>query len=467
MSEFLKPSFIPNHMAKQAILDVLSSTIGRYTHLDPTSLSVSLFSGKISLTDLALNPSAINDEFLGGDGGQFSVVAGSCGSVNVNVPWSRISSKSVEIKLKNLVLCVTTGTVNQGNGNGNGDSNNSNSKASREDVLAKENKKRLMNRALLQGMNSMDEASSSSSSSPSSSSSSSSKATFAERLIRRIIENLHIEVENIHIRFLSTGSSTGIFLKSFALLSTDEFGTPKFVDRDAKSNANQTKLFKQFELNDVAVYCDDGAIDNDNAPTNSEMISMIEAQHSFVLHPTSFNASFVQSEEEPTKQSPRYLIKSNLSSLSMLLSKNQLKEMHCLLVGSTTGKKSKTPTKTATPLFPSYRPTKRPTDKPSVRLWWRYAVRCIGRLSSRRSWYEFLLAFRVRKKYVTLYIKSRYSGFGSPTHRQLTSASASEGDYDYHADLASTYPHLPLPLNHDQLGELGEMESAERSLNCR
>eukprot|EP00535_Pseudo-nitzschia_heimii_P001315 CAMPEP_0197180886 /NCGR_PEP_ID=MMETSP1423-20130617/5336_1 /TAXON_ID=476441 /ORGANISM="Pseudo-nitzschia heimii, Strain UNC1101" /LENGTH=50 /DNA_ID=CAMNT_0042631025 /DNA_START=15 /DNA_END=164 /DNA_ORIENTATION=+ len=48
-------------MAKAALLDVLQQTIGKYVkNLDPESLSVAVWSGKIELNSLELDVESIN-----------------------------------------------------------------------------------------------------------------------------------------------------------------------------------------------------------------------------------------------------------------------------------------------------------------------------------------------------------------------------------------------------------------------
>jgi hypothetical protein len=121
-----------------------------------------------------------------------------------------------------------------------------------------------------------------------------------------------------------------------------------------------------------------------------------DPEHSYVLSPLSFQAKLRQADSNICIDYSKYQLSSELSSLSILLSRNQLD------LARKISREISPSGNAACPLFPEYRPLTRVT-KDTSRDWWKYAVRCIGRLNGRRSWVEFFLAYQQRKRYIPLY----------------------------------------------------------------
>lgn len=80
--------------------------------------------------------------------------------------------------------------------------------------------------------------------------------SYGTSFIGTIIENLQIQVKDVHIRYEDDISwperpfSCGFCLESLAAQSCDENGTPRFVHRDP----DQKMAFKIVELNNMAAY---------------------------------------------------------------------------------------------------------------------------------------------------------------------------------------------------------------------
>ena len=100
-------------MAKQALLDVLEQTIGKYVkNLDAKSLNVAVWSGKIKLHSLELDIEAVNAE-LDRQAAEapnlalpFRVLSGNFESFEVDVPWTRITNRSVVLRAFGLKVDV-------------------------------------------------------------------------------------------------------------------------------------------------------------------------------------------------------------------------------------------------------------------------------------------------------------------------------------------------------------------------
>ena len=96
-------------MAKKAILDVLENTIGRYVlNLDPHSLNVAVWSGKIELNSLELDTVSINNEL---DKQAYEspnlalpvrVIGGRFDHLEVDVPWTKLTSNLLSCRLSSI-----------------------------------------------------------------------------------------------------------------------------------------------------------------------------------------------------------------------------------------------------------------------------------------------------------------------------------------------------------------------------
>ncbi|KAL7448213.1 hypothetical protein ACHAWC_000446, partial [Mediolabrus comicus] len=265
-------------MAKKAILEVLESTIGKYVHnLDSESLNVAIWSGKIELHSLQLDTHAVNSELLRRAidapnlACPFKVIEGSFDKVQLDVPWARLTSRPVVFRASGLYVFVephdflAEAARNEKNNEKGYTPNRYGTKmrsrkykqqqqhvlssSKSENVImedrinsilsAEEGRKRISamkNFAL--GGEENDTTTNYTDDSPedNSSNSSSSGNTFTSRLVRRIIENLQVEIQDVHIAIRGYDIAAGIVLGSLSLSTTDAKGNKVFVDRSSSSS---------------------------------------------------------------------------------------------------------------------------------------------------------------------------------------------------------------------------------------
>ena len=261
--------------------------------------------------------------------------------------------------------------------------------------------------------------------STSSSSTSSSSNTFTARLVRRIIENLQVEIQDVHIAIRGCQTAAGIVLGSLSLSTTDAKGNKTFVDRSAGTSSSSASssstmnhheqvtssfLYKELLISDFGIYLQrdhDTTTNSSNNDTLKQRMARVSTNTEYVLEPLSFQAKLRQSDLDTCIDFPKYLVHSKLSSLSITISRNQLELGHRLAMAVVTSQPNNSATTDIRPLFPEYRPLV--PVKGNAHKWWKYAVRCIGRLNRHRSWIEFYLAFQKRKRYLELYKRSVYT----------------------------------------------------------
>eukprot|EP00985_Skeletonema_marinoi_P022234 scaffold14105_cov137-Skeletonema_marinoi.AAC.1 len=447
-------------MAKKAILEVLESTIGKYVHnLDSESLNVAVWSGKIELQSLQLDVHAVNSELsrrailAPNLACPFKVIEGRFDKVQLDVPWARLTSRPVVFRASGLWVYVEPHDfIAEARINPNGYTENrygtkmksrksvmqqqqqqqqQKVQGSKEGVMeerinsiatAEEGRRRMSamkNFALGGGgQDDGDNEDSEDVSDTNTTSNSSSSNTFTTRLVRRIIENLQVEIQDVHIAIRGCQTAAGIVLGSLSLSTTDAKGNKTFVDRSSASSSSASAmnhheqvtlsfLYKELLISGFGIYLQrDNDDTNSNGGTLKQRLARVSTNTEYILEPLSFQAKLRQSDLDTCIDFPKYLVHSKLSSLSITVSRNQLELGHQLAMAVVTSQPNSTTTENR-PLFPEYRPLV--PVKGNAHKWWKYAVRCIGRLNRHRSWIEFYLAFQKRKRYLELHKRNVYS----------------------------------------------------------
>lgn len=408
-------------MAKKALLDVLEQTIGKYVrNLDAESLNVALWSGKIELNALELDVDAVNGE-LDRQAAEapnlafpFRVVTGQFGSFTVDVPWANLMSKSVILRASSLSVVIEPHDRSASADFLSAVVESESLRAKtiiqhrlQSIVLANDfrQRKNALKELAEQDMqtNSVDEIKRTDS--------------FSSRLVRRIIENMQVEVTGVNVMLHGMEGEAGIVLKSLKLVTTDRNGVQKFVDRTLQSVDEEENNFlhKSLSISGLGIYLDDtlesikdnkndrlSSIDEDIDKDNAIESDTSALDHSYILAPLSFEASLRQADSQICLDFPKYFLRSELNSLSILLARRQME------LARSIARQIHPSNSFSRPIFPEYRPLER-VSRRTASDWWKYTTRCIGRLNGRRSWVEFFHAFQKRKRYIGLYRRFAHS----------------------------------------------------------
>ena len=360
----------------------------------------------------------------------FQVLSGSFENVSLDVPWARLSSRPVVFRAKGLRVEMSPYDFLGENADTAAAANNSHSSSNSGDGAEEERIHNLNLEETARRRNNMIQlaleedttatTTTNEEEEHTAASSKSSSNTFTSRLVRRIVENLQFEIEDVHISIAGDGVSAGIVLGSLSLVTTDARGNRTFVDRGTNTGGgvDSSFLYKELLISGLGIYLQPNYHDDADAGeriyyTQQQRGSSLRRKSSldYVLSPLSFQAKLRQSDLDNCVDFPKYLVHSKLSSLSIGLSRTQLELGHRLAMAV------KPHHGTIRPLFPEYRPLDPVTTDPKQ--WWKYATRCIGRLNRRRSWLEFYLAFQKRKVYVELYKRYAHAE-GAPWLSLLT-----------------------------------------------
>ncbi|KAK1743056.1 vacuolar protein sorting-associated protein 13 [Skeletonema marinoi] len=410
-------------MAKKAILEVLESTIGKYVHnLDSESLNVAVWSGKIELQSLQLDVHAVNSELsrrailAPNLACPFKVIEGRFDKVQLDVPWARLTSRPVVFRASGLWVYVEPHDFlaeARNNPNGYTENRYGTKMKSRKSVMQQQQKVQGSKEGVMEErINSIATAEegrrrmsamknfawdSEDVGDTNTTSSSSSNNTFTTRLVRRIIENLQVEIQDVHIAIRGCQTAAGIVLGSLSLSTTDAKGNKTFVDRSSASSSSASAmnhheqvtlsfLYKELLISGFGIYLQrDNEDNNSNGGTLKQRLARISTNTEYILEPLSFQAKLRQSDLDTCIDFPKYLVHSKLSSLSITVSRNQLELGHQLAMAVVTSQPNSTTTEIR-PLFPEYRPLV--PVKGNAHKWWKYAVRCIGRLNQTEAVFE-------------------------------------------------------------------------------
>jgi vacuolar protein sorting-associated protein 13A/C len=219
-------------MAKALLFKVLNDTIGKYIDgLTEDNLKLSVFSGTISLQNVALNRKGIEELKL-----PISVINGFVESINIEIPWTSLESSSVKIFINGVYLLVNPLDFNS--------YTPEQARKHFHDIklasLLQEEKKIDLQSQIL---NSADDIEAS--------------AGYFDKLSQKIINNLEISLKNVHIRyedstsFPSTCLAIGITLGSFVFTTTDSEWNERYVSNE---NAGRKVLYKLGKICDLGVY---------------------------------------------------------------------------------------------------------------------------------------------------------------------------------------------------------------------
>eukprot|EP00970_Alexandrium_tamarense_P018299 scaffold13326_cov204-Alexandrium_tamarense.AAC.32 len=415
-------------MAKKAILEVLENTIGRYVqNLDAESLNVAIWSGKIQLQSLQLNTNAINTELSQRAherpnlASPFRVSGGKFENVTLDIQWAKLTSAPVVFRARGLWVEVEPfNFLGEENGVGEADcdtrSNDPTASSTVHDFITQERIEAIsraeVDRKKASAVRAAWEETDSYAIQDDDGGSIVGKktkheSTFLSSLVTRIVENLQIEIEDVHIAVRGNGCAAGLVLGSLSLATTDSHGERTFVDRQTTPSSF---LYKELLINGLGIYLQSDAGDRNGKVSVQELQRSGKMEH--ILSPLSFQAKLRKSDSDHGLEIPKYLVHSKLSSLSLQLTRSQLELGHQLTMSVVSNTALR-------PLFPEYRPLVPVAG--NAKQWWLYAVKCIGRLNSRRSWTEFYQAFKKRKAYINLYKRNAHSE-GAPWLSKLSEA---------------------------------------------
>ncbi|KAF2400738.1 vacuolar protein sorting-associated protein 13 [Trichodelitschia bisporula] len=303
-------------MLEGLVANLLNRFLGMYVqNFDAKQLNVGIWSGDVKLRNLELRREALDQLHL-----PLNVVAGHLGQLTLQIPWSNLRGKPVQIHIEDVYLLA----------------------APREDAdydpeeeerrahavkMEKLDSAELLKERNTEGMTQEEQKK---------------NQTFTASLVTAIVDNVQVTVKNIHIRYEDSISdpghpfALGITLEGFDAVSTNENWHPTFIQ------STSSTAHKLASLKSLAVYWDTDTkllgtgkgsqkgIDHETFLENfSKMIvkgnSPEIADHQFILKPVTGRAGL---EIDKTGKADRPKIKAKLlfDELGFIIDSDQYRD---------------------------------------------------------------------------------------------------------------------------------------------
>ncbi|ORZ00047.1 hypothetical protein BCR41DRAFT_313859 [Lobosporangium transversale] len=257
-------------MLEGLVAGLLNRFIGPYvTNLNVSQLNIAIWSGDVKLTNLRLKKDALDKFNLPVD-----VVEGYLGELTLSIPWSNLKNKPVKVYINNVyLLCVPKGESDY-----DADEEAARAQALKEDRLANAE---LLSTKPAAGMDGRTEKK---------------NATFLNQLVTKVVDNLQVSINNIHVRYEDKMSdpkhpfSAGLTLSQLSAVSTDGDWVPTFIHDEANT------IHKLATLDSLAMYWNTdsrslaGRDKDDALKTFMELVAKAEyipKEHQYILKPVS------------------------------------------------------------------------------------------------------------------------------------------------------------------------------------
>ncbi|KAG0003109.1 hypothetical protein BGZ80_007728 [Entomortierella chlamydospora] len=256
-------------MLESLVASLLNRFIGPYvTNLNVNQLNIGIWNGDVKLTNLQLKKDALDKFSLPVD-----VTEGYLGELTLSIPWSNLKSKPVKVYINNVyLLCVPKGESEY-----NPEEEAARAQALKEDRL--ENAE-LLNTKKPEGMDDEEKK----------------NATFLNQVITKVVDNLQVSINNIHIRYEDKMSdpkhpfSAGLTLSQLSAVSTDGQWVPTFIHDEANT------IHKLATLDSLAMYWNTDSESLGGKATDEALKAFVDliakaehvpGEHQYILKPVS------------------------------------------------------------------------------------------------------------------------------------------------------------------------------------
>ncbi|KAF9435541.1 hypothetical protein BGZ76_006083 [Entomortierella beljakovae] len=393
-------------MLESLVAGLLNRFIGPYvTNLNVNQLNIGIWSGDVKLTNLRLKKDALDKFSLPVD-----VTEGYLGELTLSIPWSNLKNKPVKVYINNVyLLCVPKGESEY----------DPMEEAARAQALKED---RLENAELLSAKQPAD-----------SDEEDKKNATFLNQLITKVVDNLQVSINNIHIRYEDKMSdpkhpfSAGLTLSQLSAVSTDGEWVPTFIQDEANT------IHKLATLDSLAMYWNTdtrslGGKDVEEAlKVFVDLIAKAEHvpdEHQYILKPVSGSGK-IKINKRYGGDIPKTGVTLNFDELGFVVDDEQYKNVLMMISLFHSFMRQHE--------FRKFRPPHAITPKKDPLAWFRYAGNSIlSQIQERNrkwTWAYFEERRDDRKAYVELY-KNQKLGRNDPEDEERLKALEWKLSYD-------------------------------------
>ena len=277
-------------MFESVAASILNRVLGDYVaNLSQEQLSLGIMSGNAKLSDLKLKPDALQQLQL-----PIDVAEGSVGQLTMQIPWASLKTKPVVIHIQDIL------------------------------VLAGPRSKFVydpaqeIERALKKKLSKLDTFELVQASVDTFVNEDSKGDSFFSHLTTRILNNLQITIENVHIRYEDAGFACGVCIERLTALSTNENWEEAFVV--------DFPMYKLASLEKLSIYFDckstKTASNDEMSDLNGYFSDLSFEKATYLLHPISTTCKLVI-QQNYTEELPKILVNLDLPSINLALEETQ------------------------------------------------------------------------------------------------------------------------------------------------
>ncbi|KAI5461965.1 vacuolar protein sorting-associated protein vps13 [Mariannaea sp. PMI_226] len=196
-------------MLEGLVAGLLNRFLGMYVkNFDPTQLKVGIWSGDVKLKNLELRREALDQLKL-----PINVVEGHLGQLTLIIPWSNLRGAPVKVFIEDVFLLASPKEEAEYD-------EEEEERRKQRLKMEKLDSAELLKEKNQEGMSQEEQQK---------------NQSFTQSLVTKIVDNLQVEVKNIHIRYEDSISAPGhpfalgVTLEEFSAVSTDGQWTPTFI----------------------------------------------------------------------------------------------------------------------------------------------------------------------------------------------------------------------------------------------
>lgn len=359
-------------MFESLVANLINRFLGSYIeNFDPKQLNIGIWSGDVKLRNLRLKKESLDEFKL-----PIDVKFGHLGELTLQIPWSNLKSKPVRIIIEDLYVLASPIILQD---------YDEEEDEKRQQALKESKLKDL--EAILEakgeelGRDLADE-------------------TFAESLVKKIVDNLQVTIKKIHLRYEDQSVLTekpytlGLSLDELSAVSTDENWKPSFIaitQAFTRKLLTLKSLYCYMETKDPQLYSD---LDKEG------QLQEFEAQNDhqeYLMKPVSGTGKLTIHKLGTTREHPHLDTELFFEEFGLEINEQQYEDILW------TASKFRWYSKTAK--FRKYRPKVPPSEDPKA--WFKYAAECvlneIHEKNSKWSWDHFAKRRDERKEYIQLW----------------------------------------------------------------
>ena len=161
-----------DHLATGWFVDLIQQQIGDFVEVDHEMFSSNIWNGDVSLSGLALKPSALDSLNL-----PITVKAGTLGSLHIHLPWTKLGYEPIIVDISDIHLVAN---LNVWNRNAQDEANFA---AKMDDLRSR--MEPVLQKAMMEAREDKGKAA----------------PTWGSALMENMFDNLQVTIKNIHIRF--------------------------------------------------------------------------------------------------------------------------------------------------------------------------------------------------------------------------------------------------------------------------